>query len=138
MNVLVFIISPDFWNLSLQMSALYSCILLCFYILVVSYYYLPPNINVTSSIEMLILDGSVSEFLKELHRTYLHISTVQKLTVWAQVFALEIWHMPFNPILHIDNSATKNFPKAALASNWGQFVVSEKCPLNLKKKVPQR
>ena len=72
MNVLVFIISPDFCNLSLQMSALYSCILLCFYILVVSYY-LPPNINVTSSIEMLILDGSVSEFLKELHRTYISL-----------------------------------------------------------------
>ena len=57
--------------------------------------------------------------------------TVQKLTVWAQVFALEIWHMPFNPILHIDNSGTKKIPKAALASNWGQFVFSEKCPLNL-------
>ena len=82
--------------------------------------------------------GSVFIFLlnsttlcRERSSAYNSWCTVQKLTVWAQVFALEIWHMPFNPILHIDNSATKIFPKAALASNWGQFVVSEKCPLNL-------
>ena len=60
--------------------------------------------------------------------------TVQKLTVWAQVFALKIWHIPFNPILHADDSATKFFSKAALASKWGKFVILEKCPLNLYKK----
>ena len=68
------------WCLSYSLiSAIWVCkcqhfiLVLCFYILVVSYYYLPPNINVTSSIEMLILDGSVSEFLKELHRKYISL-----------------------------------------------------------------
>ena len=65
--------SPDFCNLSMQMSALLYLYHYVSTFLLSATTYLPPNINVTSSIEMLILDGSVSEFLKELHRTYISL-----------------------------------------------------------------
>ena len=85
---------------------------------------------------------SLSTLLCQLQK---EASIFETFIYWAQKYTVSIYlnentfivlislirkHITFNPILHVDDSATK----AALASKWGKFVILEKCPLNLYKK----
>ena len=53
--------------------------------------------------------------------------TPLKWDVFDPWIALEMWHMPLNPILYVDNIATKNFSKAATSAKWQPFPVSLAC-----------
>ena len=52
-----------------------------------------------------------------------YVYTLQKYAVYDEQNALEVWHIPFNCILYVDNGDMVGFSISAPASKWGRREV---------------